>query len=514
MRTTWLICGLLAVSLLQISLLWLFSVPLGVPGEWVWPRLNPIVPVVGMIWPALLMGGLLTGYVFWNAGQMESATRRTRCLLLLGLWILGSGWILALIASTPGIAGLNRIPFVLYYTRSSGYFTQAEENRQQVAAFLEGYQARIADSSNPENHLHLGTHPPGLTLSLIGMLKACESIPGLTTLLTVTQPEGVRDSVITIQEMEAGSGRAVRLRDVEAAVLWGASLLTVLFAAGACFPLYLLARRSVPASAAWWGAAFWLLVPAIAVFVPKSDVLFAGVSMGAQCLWLLALDRNSLVTGWLTGLVMCVALTLSLAFAPVALMLLLQGIVTAVLLRTGTDGKSLLQERWKPATGAMAALGCWLGLAGLLGKMNLLEIWLQNLRNHAAFYDHNARTYGAWLLEIPVELGCSLGAPVALMALSGVIALLRKPDARSFELLIPVGVWTCLWLSGKNMGEAARLWVFLMPYLLWCATRTIQQWQSRPSGVSLLAAAFLLQMTVCVATAIRVDGFGFSELMK
>jgi hypothetical protein len=26
-----------------------------------------------------------------------------------------------------------------------------------------------------------------------------------------------------------------------------------------------------------------------------------------------------------------------------------------------------------------------------------------------------------------------------------------------------------LWLTGKNMGEAARLWIFLMPFLIWIA---------------------------------------------
>ena len=29
--------------------------------------------------------------------------------------------------------------------------------------------------------------------------------------------------------------------------------------------------------------------------------------------------------------------------------------------------------------------------------------------------------------------------------------------------------WSLLWLTGKNMGEAARLWIFLMPWMIWSA---------------------------------------------
>ena len=29
--------------------------------------------------------------------------------------------------------------------------------------------------------------------------------------------------------------------------------------------------------------------------------------------------------------------------------------------------------------------------------------------------------------------------------------------------------WCLLWLTGKNMGEAARLWIFLMPWIIWSA---------------------------------------------
>ncbi|HWL11015.1 MAG TPA: hypothetical protein VNQ76_21585 [Planctomicrobium sp.] len=507
------VCG----AAVQIGLLWFSSIPLGIPGEWVWPRLKPIVPLLAMIWPAMLMGAVLAGYVCLNALNFNHFQRRSRGLLLLGLWGIGIVWILSLVGSAPGIAGLNRIPFVLFYTRSSGYFTQAYEHRHNVREFLKGYRERIEDSSNPENHLHLGTHPPGLTSALIGMMWMTENVPGVSSLFTVTQPQAFQESVETIRQFELANGKPPTLQQNEAAVLWMAALLTAVMAAGTCLPLYLLARRFVDPSTAWWGAGCWLLVPAIPIFLPKSDVCFPLLAMGAQFLWLTALDRNRFSTGFWTGVVMCVALSLTLAFSPIALMFLLQGIVLTVLSGPLSQWKSSLIQRWRPPVGAIVALLAWLLVCGIAGQMNLLGIWIQNLKNHAAFYAHNVRTYPAWLLEIPIELAFSLGLPVAILAVLGVVGLFRQHRGehnagKRWELLIPVAVWLVLWLSGKNMGEAARLWVFLMPYALWCATLGIQKLNGTRSGWRVLSICFLVQLVVAIATAIRIDGFGFEEL--
>jgi hypothetical protein len=74
-----------------------------------------------------------------------------------------------------------------------------------------------------------------------------------------------------------------------------------------------------------------------------------------------------------------------------------------------------------------------------------------------------------------------------------------------------------LWLSGKNSGEAARLWLFLMPWLIWLAADMFARpvdvgegKQTAPvSAVSMGALAVIaLQAIVCIATVTRVTGFG------
>jgi hypothetical protein len=83
-----------------------------------------------------------------------------------------------------------------------------------------------------------------------------------------------------------------------------------------------------------------------------------------------------------------------------------------------------------------------------------------------------------------------------------------------------LSVWIWLWLSGKNSGEVARLWIFLMPLLLWLpvlmVSRSEQEHQAKPvegeqhpksqveEGLWLTA-----QIIACVLTVWRVSGFDF-----
>jgi hypothetical protein len=85
-----------------------------------------------------------------------------------------------------------------------------------------------------------------------------------------------------------------------------------------------------------------------------------------------------------------------------------------------------------------------------------------------------------------------------------------------------------LWLTGKNMGEAARLWIFLIPFLIWIAGPLFDSPAmsprasrspavgSRPagSGWDLLAGrawmvALAIQFATTTAIVTRVVGFHY-----
>ena len=87
---------------------------------------------------------------------------------------------------------------------------------------------------------------------------------------------------------------------------------------------------------------------------------------------------------------------------------------------------------------------------------------------------------------------------------------------------IAVGiVWGLLWLSGKNSGEAARLWIPLMPMALWVGaaawswgelTSTKGPLAENESGLTKIDArdwmiVLTVQAVVCLLTVLRVTGF-------
>lgn len=514
------------LGLIQLAVLWGTSVPLGVPLEWTWTRNAFTILDWGGLWPAVLAGIILILIVRYGAARMEAASRRQRAFWLLILWAAGTFWTLSLVGSLPGITGLARVPFVLFYTRSSGYFTQAREEAMDLNHFLSTYRERIEDSSLPENYLHMGTHPPGLTTAFVAIIRLCDNSAGIRKLILATQPASVRESFAVMKSL--ASGQNAPITQTDQAAIWLTALIVVTLAAGTCFPLYLLARRTVGSQAAWWAASFWLLVPAVGVFFPKSDVLFPCLAMWIQWFWLQGVDRRSLRFGAAAGASIFVAVCLTLAFAPLGLILLLQGAFVA----SGPDipvdepeTRNRIRDRLRVYIGSGVTFGLLIIIAGLAGHLNLVEIWLQNLKNHASFYLHATRTYLPWLLENPIELGFSLGLPLAFLSICGLYGvftgvgikdrsvILRQRLKLHADILIPVCIWMVLWLSGKNMGEAARLWVFLMPYAVWLAAVRLQQ-ASESSARLDWTPFFVAQMIVCLGTVLSIDGFGFMELMQ
>jgi hypothetical protein len=156
--------------------------------------------------------------------------------------------------------------------------------------------------------------------------------------------------------------------------------------------------------------------------------------------------------------------------------------------------------------------------------LNLPSVWAQNVTNHAAFYDHFTRTYWKWLLANPLEAALAAGAPLALAAVFGGV---RSRATHLFPLVAATAlVWGLLWISGKNSGEAARLWLLFQPWLVVAASLALRDQravgfspaeraaQSYPAAKTRAAwlALLTLQAIACIATVTRVDGFELSRL--
>ncbi|MBX3443202.1 MAG: hypothetical protein KF774_12420 [Planctomyces sp.] len=532
---------------------------LGVEDEWVWP----VIPYVGGHPAAWLVGVCAAAayLVFVRSGsrrlqRIERSARGGRLReveragWLVALVAACLGWWFALLNAAPdtlpvaagpeGVSavrvpfGLGRSPLVLYYGRMSGYYFEARYTDQSAAEFLANYETSIASREDAQRYLHLGTHPPGMILLHRGVIACVERSPALRAALLRTLPATLVESNAAIRQEARAGGRD--FTELDEAALWLATLLTFAACAATVVPLALLMRSdSLDFSAAWRWASLWAFVPAVCVFLPKCDALLPLPCVLAGQLLFPALHRSAPIRALAAGVVCCLGMLLSLAFIPVLLWLGGATLLTWWTTRGAAESSSppeAPRPRLRPCELAlvMVAIGCLLpiGILYFAARHNLVHTWLLNFRHHAEFYEHNSRSYGAWLVANVVEAAVAAGPPLLLLGAWGGVASLRNLWRRGASTGIAgaagVIVLTLLLLSGKNMGEAARLWIPFFPWLiLAAAARSPGTGQNRgtlgfaptsggPRFDSVWLLAAVLQAAIAILASTRIDGFGFSEL--
>ena len=151
--------------------------------------------------------------------------------------------------------------------------------------------------------------------------------------------------------------------------------------------------------------------------------------------------------------------------------------------RLGNAGGFASLRPQSPQTKISHRPAVWRMGAGLVGfvvpcvliwgmfNLNLAAVWWQNYQNHAEFYQHFQRSYAEWFWVNPLETLFAIGAPGFVLAWAGVWQfwkdrpLMKRADwGTVVAIVVTLGL---LWISGKNRGEAARLWLVIFPCALW-----------------------------------------------
>jgi hypothetical protein len=520
--------SVVALSAISVAFLWLTDIPLGVPGEWAWERISATDVGSEVVLGAVqsLIAGIVYILIAWlGSRRIASCSKVEVACWLVGIASVGFGWMLAVQESPPSSRNMSKAAFVLYYPGSSGYFHKARYEIPDTAGFLHNYEDLMAEG----DVLHVGTHPPGLFLLYQKLINEMEHRPALAEFIASTAMQSVADAFDIVDTNLRRSGK--ELTTADRAVIWLVTMLTQACCVLAAIPIYLLIRQAHSRETSWRVTAFWPLLPALAIFIPKSDILFVLPAALLTWTWLNAARRQSFLLGLLAGAIGWGGLFCSLAFLPVGLIAFAASLLGTV--SRPEDGaaedlsfKSVLRKvavpvsLWQPILGGIVTVGCLTLIVSLLCEMNLLNVWIHNHHNHAAFYAKFTRTVWKWWLVNPLELIFAVGIPVSFLLarsafrrLTNWRAILQHPLLVSF-----LTVWTLLWLSGKNSGEAARLWNPLLPALLVVAAGglTANNASSNPDvsdedsvgerGWLLLLSC---QATVCAATVIRVSGFHF-----
>ena len=484
--------------------------PLGVAGEWVWPRqelpTNLLDVLDRLIWP-LICGSVIVGFCAWGERRIDSVGQIQRGLLLLGLMGLSFLWLNSVRQAAPSPHRELRPIWILYHKYASGYFYEATFNVTSTRQMLADYESRMAKGEV----LHEGTHPPGLLLLNRGLLRLTELSPATVRFSEALQN---REAVRMFRELEALSlsGIARPLSKSEFAALHLSSLLSTLIAAMAVIPVFGLTHRLTDSRAAWRAAALMITVPTIGIFVPRSDVFYACSGMMLAWAAVAAMLTERRIRRWLlavlSGSALFGCLLLSLAHVPVLVMLAVFA-AGFVLMDLKDRIAQTLETTLVAAASFLIACGIW----ELGTHCSLLNVWRMNLTNHAGFYSQYVRTWSAWFAINPIELAMSVGLPMATIAVVMLVQTTRiiycsglrtLTNGRLFALACAL-TWTLLWLSGKNMGEAARLWCFLTPWFAIIAAQAVDSDSINTQRNWLL---FLTaQLVVATITVGRVSGF-------
>ncbi len=509
---------LIAGTAIQAFVLLTRTIPLGVPGEWVWLRVPAGTVLAFNLGCTLIV--LLLYFVFlrWGISIISRCRLLKKSALLVAL-CLASMTVMWNLKAIPGhVFGQAGMSWVTYYPRMSGYFTEAVSGEQSTSQFLANYEqtARVGD------YLHQGTHPPGLILYYRFLHNLCQSSPALTRIVIATETLEVTAGLDQLEDQGKASGHF--LTPGQRATLWLSVLTTLFICAASVIPIYFLLARFTSPMIAFALSGLWPLIPATTLFAPKSDLLLAFFSALLVCLWTDAITSRKLLFAILTGLVLWTAMMTSLAIIVVAVILSLWTILDTarLFLESKKEKTSLLKSMpLIPLAGILTGLLLPCLLMWSLFDLNLLSVWLINLSKHAEFYEHNSRTFPLWLLVNPIEMAFSLGMPLFMMMIFACYRIIKERLFSSFSLLClsVISVWLLLVLSGKNMGEAARLWIFLLPLMLivtafsWSSTSTRKEkTETKPIPLSLWTTLFITQALLALVTIATIDPFGFTAV--
>jgi len=491
------------------------ALKLGIPGEWTWQRHSPLIgfaEAVDRILPALIGGAVLYGVAVRGARMVTRGrilqTSIAYLMLILAAWF----WMDRVQQTAPAAHRETKPYWVLYDPSSAGYFHEAAFGITSMSEFLSGYEERMQQG----DVLHVGTHPPGLFLLSKACLNVCQESPTLVSLLNGLENDRIRR---TFRAIESASRYGSRLRNDELAALQLLSMISTVAACLTIIPLAVLCRYLLDSRSAWWVCCVWPTLPCLAVFLPKSDLLFPLTCTTVLTLGVIAADRWKFIALAVpAGMILWCGMLLSLAHLPVVAVL----IAFAAARAWQTQGASL--PRSICVISIIVLTVCTTSLVwNSLSDCNIFSVWKMNLTNHAGFYDRYPRTYWKWLLVNPIELALSVGLPVFALAVGGITTAVLKmfrsePHHHRQRETTALCVAACatlgaLWLSGKNQGEVARLWCFLTPWLLLAVALFLSVLKA-PQTISASAAQtwkslLMAQIVVAAITVGGVSGFSF-----
>jgi 4-amino-4-deoxy-L-arabinose transferase-like glycosyltransferase len=223
---------------------------------------------------------------------------------------------------------------------------------------------------------------------------------------------------------------------------------------------YLIARRLTGPREARWAALFAAALPALLVFSPTPDQLFAFLSLVALWLVIIGIQRRQPLWLGLGGLALSIMTMLSIGNAAWAGVVFLFAVVA--MRRAEYTLRQIIAGGIVLTTGVASLwLIYWVGWA-----VAPREVILTGLEQHRQLVTIH-RSYGQWLLYNPIDFvlfaGVAVFAGLVGQSLAAVRDAAERRSVSSLMALVLLLTLIALNLSGATRGEVGRLWLLFMP---------------------------------------------------
>ena len=476
--------GVLTTGALALALA---RVPVGVPSEWVTEYGSS--PHFGRAWACALALAAVVGCC-WLALRRRQWTRRPRVAFALALVVLS--FVAHVVVACSGEFGFGEFIPAILWDRAMGPYYKEAEGLPSAQHYMVSLPARVRGG-----YQHSNTHPAGPGLLFYGGIQLLRDRPGLADAVsrTARRVAPMGENVFLVDEPLAAR------RAKASALLIGLAL--CLAAALAPAVTYALGLKLAGHRAGVLAAGLTAMLPSAMLFSPGVDQLMPVLSV-AVCAAAYACAVRSCKPRWpagaadlglwLAGALLGVALYAAFFFSLAFLVnIALCGL--CVVAASRAFGRGWRDVARMAAVVGLAACAVFVALSAamwcLFGYNTWAVLWAI-YRQNDAFNVHASRTYWKWLLANPVQFALFSGASVVTLLAWGVLSDLRRVLHRR-RAAVPyalcfVAVMALLWVTGKNLGEVDRLWVFVMPLaaLAGCASLRVGDRLSANGAAALL----------------------------
>lgn len=478
---------------------------MGIKGEWVWPyTARAVYSDLGI--PFALF------FIFIYCLK-KYLLRGREIFVLAGLLIFAILFQVSI--GLIGPFGLYEYVIVTITPKMSAFFAESLKI-EDIISFLKDYPVRMEYFN-----FHANGYPPGPIMYFYLINRFFERVPSLAERflgwVKVFQfdPDYLFDpNLIFIAEVEEDLQMTFSTTMKASAI--ASSFLILLIASLTVIPLYLLAREMYNREVSLTVSALYMLMPSMILFMPGFDVVFPLFTVTGIYFLYRGMKSQRYSYFFIAGVIISIGLFFSLnqivtlLFMGLFYLFYLLGSARCGHQEQKESSKRLFRHMGLSFFSLIGGIMTMLLIYRLLLGLNLVQILNICRINNLIFNVDSGRTYSKWIIFNLVEFSLFIGVAVSIfLAYKSFCQIRRFTRDKNFWSLEPLWlsfilVLAALNFSGQNLGEIARLWIFLMPVGVLLASNTLVELNHLRRNTLLLVVMYQFIQTIVFKLSIAV----------